>query len=215
MKIIFSMFIFGLSFGWGPCLAACGPLLLTYICGTGKGVRRSIIAYLLFSFSRIAVYLVLGLAVFFLGRVILERFGRLSGYILAGMGIFIVFLGILMLLGKNLNSGACVFLKRNILDKDAKSVIILGIFAGLLPCAPLITALGYSGLTSGNLSQNLLNILSFGLGTALSPLIILVVLAGLLPGLLNRLKGVYMRIFGVICGLIMIAMGAQLIGKAF
>ncbi len=196
-------------------MAACGPLFLTYVAGTGKSVFKSIVTYLLFSVSRIFVYLTLGLLVFFLGGVIFERFNYLAGYILVGMGAFIILLGILMLLGKNLNSSLCVFLKRNILDKDAKSIIILGALAGLLPCAPLITALSYAGLTAKSSLENLSYTFSFGLGTALSPLVILAGLAGLLPGFLNRLKGFYLKIFNALCGLIMIILGAQLIRRMF
>ncbi len=210
IRIIASSFVLGMALGCGPCLASCGPLLLTYLAGTGKNVLKSIGAYLLFSFSRIFVYLILGLLVFFLGRYIFERFNYFFRFILVGAGVFIILLGILMLLGKEMNSTLCAFLQRNMLEKDRKSIIILGILAGLLPCAPLITVLAYAGLTAKNGLENLLYTFAFGLGTTISPLIILAALAGLLPNFLKRFKKNYAQVFNIICGLIMILLGSQL-----
>ncbi len=158
----------------------------------------------MFSVSRISVYLILGLLAFFLGRFIFEKFSELFKYILIAAGAFIILLGILMLLGKDMNSNLCAILQRNMLEKEKKSVIILGMLAGLLPCAPLITVLAYAGLIAKNGFQNLLYTFSFGLGTALSPLIILAALAGLLPVFLKKLKAGYAKVFNVMCGLIMI-----------
>ena len=204
-----------MAFGCGPCLASCGPFVLTYLAGTAKGVFKAIGAYLLFSLSRIAVYLILGLLTFFLGRLIFERFNYLFKFILSGAGAFIILLGLLMLLGKEIKLAPCAFLRRNILEKDRENIIILGVFTGLLPCAPLISALAYAGLIAKNGFENLLYTFSFGLGTAVSPLVILAALTGLLPNFIKQLKGSYGRIFNIICGLIMIILGAQLIWRLF
>ncbi|MCX5695122.1 MAG: sulfite exporter TauE/SafE family protein [Candidatus Omnitrophica bacterium] len=212
VKAAAESFILGLSFGWGPCLASCGPLLLAYVAGTKKDVLQSVGAYLLFSLSRVFVYLVLGALVFFLGRFILERSGSFFKFVLLGSGVFIVLLGLLMLLGQEIKSHSCSFLYKHILEKDKKSIVMLGLTAGLLPCAPLITMFTYTGLVSQNILENLLYTLAFGLGTVLSPLIILVALAGILPRLVRG--ALPMKLFNIICGLIIIILGLQLIGRA-
>lgn len=220
IKALAESFILGLTFGWGPCLASCGPLLLAYIAGTGKNPVKSLGAYSLFSVSRILVYLALGLMVFFFGRIIFERYSWFFKFILAGSGAFIIFLGLLMLLGKEFKSDSCSFLYKNILEKDKKSIITLGLAAGLLPCAPLVTMLAYAGLVSRNVFENSAYIVSFGLGTAVSPLIALTALAGLLPSILGdgsqaKAKVSLTKLFNIICGLIIIILGAQLMRRVF
>ncbi len=219
IKTIASSFILGLSFGWGPCLASCGPLLLTYIAGTQKNVFKGLSAYLLFSFSRMFVYLVLGLAVFYSGKVMLTKFFNFFPLILAGSGAFVIFLGILIALGKNINLIPCAFLHKHIIESDKKSMVTLGLVMGLLPCAPLVTMLTYAGLISRHAGENLLYTLAFGLGTAASPLLILAGLAGFIPRIISGASktGAFtaLRVFSIICGLIMIILGIQLIGKAF
>ena len=212
IKAIASSFILGLSFGWGPCLVSCGALILSYIAGTGKNVSKGITTYLLFSVSRIFVYLVLGLAVFFLGRLIFERFFNLFRLVSISGGVFVISLGALMILGKGANLISCSFLHRHILEKDSKSIIILGLIMGILPCAPLVSMLTYAGLISRNGFENLLYIFSFGLGTIVSPLVILTGLTGLLPKLRSNS---YEKVFNIVCGLIMVILGAQLIIKVF
>jgi len=215
IKMVANSFVLGIAMASGPCLASCGTLLLTYLAGTGKSVFKAIAAYLLFSLSKILVYLVLGLLAFFLGRLIFEKFSYLFNVILFGAGVFIILLGLLMFLGKEINSAPCAFLRRNILEKDRKNIVILGLFSGLLPCAPLVTLLAYAGLISKNGLENLGYTFSFGLGTTISPLLILAALTGLLPNFLKRLKGSYGRIFNIICGLIMVILGSQLIRRIF
>ncbi|MDD2680090.1 MAG: sulfite exporter TauE/SafE family protein [Candidatus Omnitrophica bacterium] len=215
IKIIAGSFILGLSFGWGPCLASCGPLILAYVAGTGKNVLQGIGTYVLFSLSRIAVYLVLGLLFFFLGRLIFAKLAFFYRPILGVAGVFVILLGALMLLDRNLDLAPCKFLHKNILEQDRKSIIILGLAIGILPCAPLVTILTYAGLTAKNAFENLFYIVSFGLGTSLSPLLILTGLTGLLPGFLKNVKRNYARLFNVICGLIIIITGWQLIRRAF
>lgn len=196
-------------------MAACGPLLLAYVAGTRKNVFNGIGAYLLFSLSRVFVYLVLGALFFLLGRLIFEKLSFFYRPILIAAGAFVILLGALMLLGKSIDLAPCKFLQRNILEKDRKSVIILGLIIGILPCAPLVTILTYAGLIARNAFENLLYISAFGLGTCLSPLLIFMALAGLLPGFLKNVENKYVKLFNIICGLIIIIIGLQLIRRVF
>ena len=215
IKTAISSFILGLSFGWGPCLASCGPLLLAYVAGTQKNVFKGLGAYVIFSLSRVSVYLVLGALFFSLGRLIFERLSSFYGPILITAGVFVILLGALMFLGKSISLAPCKFLHRNIVEKDSKSLVILGLVIGILPCAPLLTILTYAGLTAQNALENLLYILAFSLGTCLSPLLIFVALAGLLPAFLKNTGNNYVKLFNIICGLIIMVMGLQLIRRVF
>ncbi len=213
IKAAVSIFILGLSFGWGPCLVSCGPLLISYVAGTKKSVFKSISSYLLFSLARVLAYLALGLLVFFLGKFVFEKFGSLFRVILLSAGLIIILIGVLVSLGKSWEVFPCLFLRRHLLEQDKKSVFIFGLVTGLMPCGPLIVVFTYTGLISKNLLQNIGYISFFGLGTVISPLAALVVFAALIPKFLESKKQVYLNIFNIICGLIIIFLGAQVIRR--
>lgn len=211
-KNIASLFILGLSFGSGPCLVSCGPLLLSYIVGTQKKIRGGLFTYIIFSLARITVYLILALLVFFLGRFVFE--GLLAAwarYIFILGGVFIMVLGALMILGKNGNQ-CCVLLKDKFLAHDKKSIILLGLLTALVPCAPLIAMLSYLGLTSAQWWQSLLGAFSFSAGVFISPLIILSALGGLIP---RWLKGRQAVLFNCFSGIIMLILGWQMLRRVF
>lgn len=212
IRIAISLFISGLLFGSGPCLASCGPLLISYIAGTRKNIVKGLITYLIFSLSRIFAYIILASAIFFLGKFMIERIAtEYSKYVSIIGGIFIILVGAIMVLGKHLDFGFFRKINRIVLEKDIKSVVLFGLIIGFLPCAPLIAILSYIGLISKGWLTSLGYSLSFGLGTIISPLILLVILAGFIPKLLIDRAVIYYRYFNVICGLIIIFLGMQLI----
>jgi len=203
LRTALAVFVLGLTFGSGLCIASCGPILISYVAGAGKNLLKSFTAYIMFSFSRVLVYVILSLLIFFLGKMLVGNFmERLSRYVLIVGGGFIVVVGVLTALGK---SWKC----------DKQNILVMGMVIGLLPCAPLIAVLSYIALVSKTWVHSLTYSLSFGLGTLLSPLLILVVLTGLIPKLMLDRKKLIGRIFGYICGFIIIFLGLQLIRRAF
>lgn len=213
-KIIISLFVSGVLFGSGPCIASCGPVLIAYAAGTGRNVFKAFKVYILFSLSRISVYLAMGILVFFLGRMLLEgALGGLSKYIFILGGAFIIAVGIIMLLGRRLEFKPFQFLYRNILERDKKSIVIIGLIIGLLPCAPLLAILSYIGLISKSWADSLLYAFVFGLGTFISPLILLLLLSGLISRFVKEKN--YCRVISFICGLVIIFLGVQLAMRAF
>jgi sulfite exporter TauE/SafE len=213
-KCLLSLFLLGLSFGIGPCLASCGPLLISYIAGTKKNILTGVFSYILFSLSRILSYTVLSLIIFWLRQVAVSyNLDFLNRYFLILGGLFIIFIGFLMVFGKNIESGICRNLQKFFLGNDKKTVLIFGFIIGFLPCAPLISLFTFMGLISKHWLDNLYYSVSFGLGTAVSPLFILVMLAGLIPKIIEHKIRLY-RIFNIICGLIVICLGIRLIWRA-
>jgi len=211
-----TFFLFGLSFGSGPCLGSCGPILMSYIVGTGKNTLKSIFSYLLFSLSRICVYTLLGLLIFFLGRLLAESLlERISKYIFLSGGGFVIIVGMLMILGVRTELGLCPLFLKNFFLRDKKNIVILGLIVGFLPCAPLFAVFSSSALISKNWVSYLWYIVSFGLGTMFSPLLFLVVFAGCLSKIFLNKKIPYFRIFNFAGGAMMMFLGVQLIMKAF
>lgn len=215
-KIIISLFFAGLLFGSGPCIASCGPFLIAYIAGAKKSVAKGALVYVLFSTARILVYVVLALAIFFLNRFAIESLlGSLYKYVLMFGGGFIIIIGLFLAFGKKLEFSPWHFVHKNLLERDKKSIFAVGLIIGLLPCAPLLSVLSYVGLISRTWVSSLLYSLSFGIGTFVSPLILLTILAGIIPRLFIEKKAKYSSVFSFICGIIIIYLGIQLISRAF
>jgi len=212
-KLFFSFFVIGLSFGIGPCIASCGPLLISYTAGTNKNIIKSAFVYLLFSLSRILIYMCLSLFIFLLGQAIINyALKPFSKYLFIFGGLFIIIIGLLITLGKNPEHKFCKKLQSFFLNKDAKTVIILGFVVGILPCAPLISVLSYVGLISRHSVDALLYALFFGLGTLVSPLFLFVIFSGFLTKFIVEKSNFY-RIFNFVFGLIIIFLGIQLISR--
>ena len=216
LKGMISIFLLGLSFGAGPCIASCGPILLSYVAGTKKDILKSIFTYTLFSLSRITAYIILCLAVFFFGRFVQERL--LSGifykiFILAST-LFIVLTGVLMIIGRKIEFKFLRSLHGIMLERDNKSIAALGFIMGLVPCVPLLTLFYYVGLVSKTWLHSVVYSVIFGLGTSISPLLILVLLAGFIPNIIGAKEKIY-AIFSRICGIIIVILGLQLLVRLF
>lgn len=211
-SIITSLFISGLLFGWGPCLASCGPILISYIAGTNKDVPRGLKDYLLFSLARISVYVLLALVIFFAGSFVLERLlGKYAKYGFVLGGGFIVFIGLAMILGKKAEFKLWKRIQPRLAENNSQNLILMGFIVGVLPCAPLLAVLSYIGLTSKTWLNSLFYSFSFGLGTLLSPIILLIIITGFIPKLLLPRQAVYARVFSLVCGIIIVIFGLQLV----
>lgn len=213
LKIATGMFVSGLLFASGPCLASCGPLLVAYIAATNKNVSQAIIFYSLFSLSRVAVYLVLGVLVYFLGNVAQEYL--FPGYVSLFGGIFIALCGLFIILGKKTRFPWISLFNKFFPQEQLKNPLVFGLIYGLIPCVPFLTVLSYSGLISRNWGQALFFTFCFGLGTYLSPLLAVSVFSGTLANLLKGTRERYLKVLNILCGLVIIFLGAQLARRGF
>ncbi len=209
LRLLFSFFIFGLSLGSGACLAGCGPALISYLAGTEKNVKNSIRAYGLFSLSRLAVYLILGLSAFFLGQFFLNRFlHSIARPVYITGGILIAAAGICLAVNRDPGRSLCAKTRGFLSRKDAGSIMVFGLLMGIAPCAALISVLASIALIAETWRNALLFTLAFGLGTVVSPLFILCACTGLIPRTVAR-----KRLFGIIGGSIIIITGIRLFMK--
>lgn len=212
-KILFSFFIAGLSFGAGPCLVSCGPLILTYIIGTNKQVKKSIWSYVLFSFSRVFVYVILSLALFLFGQAVLtSRIVYLSGYLLISGGVFVIITGFTIIFGKKFHSVLCRKLEGIVAGKESKNIVLFGVLIGVSPCVALVSVFTTIGLISKSWADSFVYALSFGLGTVVSPLFLLVIFAAIISKItLSNL--IVTRIINIISGSVMVFLGSELIKR--
>ncbi|MFC1657904.1 sulfite exporter TauE/SafE family protein [Candidatus Omnitrophota bacterium] len=203
----------GLILGSGPCLATCGPILISYIAATRKSPGQGIMVWLLFSLSRISVYPLLGVSVFFLGEFLVkEKLTYISQYVYITGGAVIVAIGILTIIrGTGSHSRACAAVSQWASRRlSGIQPVALGLILGLLPCAPLLAVLSYIGLISFSWQRCIFYSLIFGLGTLISPLILLALGAGAASQMLFKRPRVY-NILRLLCGLIILFFGIQLI----
>jgi len=214
LRIYISFFLLGLSLGSGPCMVSCGPLLLSYIAGTGKNIFKSIIVYLLFSLGRILAYVLLGFLIFRGGEMVIGMNAGFSRYMYLAGGLFLILIGSLLALKGKIENKLCVNLQNFFIKKDIKTVLFFGLIIGFLPCAPLVSVLAYIALISKTWINSSLYSICFGLGTAFSPLLIVIVLAGLLPRLTGAREKLF-RFLNLAGGLVIVILGLQLIRRFF
>ena len=102
MSVAIKPFTAGLVLGASQCIISCVPMLALYVAGTREGWREGLRATLVFSFSRLITYVLLGLAAGFAGMVITDFLQNpgFSSYLWISAGAFISLLGVLVMLGK-------------------------------------------------------------------------------------------------------------------
>ncbi|TRZ48051.1 MAG: sulfite exporter TauE/SafE family protein [Dehalococcoidia bacterium] len=215
INVCFSLFITGIIVGSGPCLLSCGPILLSYIAGTKRSAWQGLRCWAIFSFSRLLATIFLGFMAAITGTALLRRFyWEISGYIIWGLtGVFIVFLGTMVFIGLHTKFKACNVLGQTVIRHDFKSLMMLGILVGLLPCVPLIGVLSYITMVATHYAHGILMGAAFGLGTIVSPLVFASIIAGAVPGLKIFHNSNRIIMFQRICGIVLIVLGSHIVIK--
>jgi cytochrome c-type biogenesis protein len=181
----------GLLYGLAVCTASCLPYIASYIAGIGADFRKGITVTLVFSLGRIAAYAVIGAAVGLFSGLLRSLF---SGSLLSpfqlysslAFGLVTIIIGVSVLV-KYRRPCECNASGSKSLLKQSKSrwlgfdfgAFSLGLSRGLILCPPLIALLVYSVPFSNPIGSLGLAVL-FGLGTVLSPMLLLGGLTGLL-----------------------------------
>jgi len=214
LKIYLYLFITGLALSWGPCFLFCAPIVFPYIVGTQKGWRGGLRLSLAFSAARIVSYVVLSLISAGFGQYLIRSFYETekARIIYLATGAFICSLGIMVVLGKSLHLRFCAPF-RNTEPKGIKEMALLGIMVGFAPCLPLFGVLAYIAFQAQNVLHGGLLGLTFGIGTVISPLILLGPLAGAIPAFLAK-RPLIGKVLNRICGLILIYLGIEMFMRA-
>jgi len=202
----------GFVIGAGPCVLICAPILLPYIAGTQRTWQQGFRAALVFGLARLLVYTLLGGVVGYIGYYLFQLFyNRLWGiYLWTFAGIFIITLGMLILLGREINNPVCRFLQKHALENNVRSLFLLGLIIGFSPCLPLLAVLTEIMFMADRFYSGFIYGFAFGLGTVVSPLLLMGALAPLIPGKLIR-SDKAMRIFNAVCGGLLIMVGIYII----
>jgi len=207
------LFTAGLWLGASQCVIACAPMLALYVAGTREGWREGLKATLIFSFSRLFAYVLLGLVAGFSGMLLTDFFQNsgFSFYLWISAGAFISLLGVLIILGKEPRFHFCRALSQHTVNDSTKTMALLGFIVGVSPCAPLLGILTYIAFSVKDPLLGAVYAFCFGVGASIiTPLVVLGVLSSVVPCLLFKNPKI-LDIFRRCCGLLFLFFGARLI----
>lgn len=206
------LFFLGVASSYGPCVAFCAPAILAYIASTKKGWKEGLFAAVAFSVARLMGHAFLGALAGFAG-VFLARVINFGGfYIYIAGGIFISISGLMILSGKNISKKCCKNSsgKANFVGSGKMTPVVMGLIAGVMPCLPLMSAVGYIAVSAQSGYQGLLLGTAFGIGTLFSPVIPLGVMSAVFPEKILKGRVLY-SVMTKVCGILLIAIGINLI----
>jgi thiol:disulfide interchange protein DsbD len=173
----------GLLYGFTVCTSSCLPYLASYIAGTKAGFRKGLTITAVYNTGRVAAYAVIGTIVGLLKNLVDEAFFETY------QTIFSVIFAIVTIV-----IGASIFFKKNSCNSCVPENVepqgglegfrqnfdvrafFMGLSKGFVLCPPLLLFLSYA-ITNYQANSTVLAVL-FGLGTALSPMLILAAVVG-------------------------------------
>lgn len=202
----------GLLYGLGVCTASCLPVVAGYIAGVGSGFVESVKITLIFSFGRILAYTLIGALIgSFSGLLhlfITEQFiSPFQVYSSIAFGVVTSLIGS-YLIYKAVRRCDCSIqmTKKDTAIKGKHGVsfgaLTLGLTRGLVLCPPLILLLAYSLTFASPLGSVGIAVL-FGLGTVISPILVL----GGVTGWLFSKAPLFRKWISVGGGLVLIVLG--------
>ncbi len=178
----------GFVYGVVACTPTCLPYIAGYIAGINAGFRRGVTATATFNLGRITAYVIIGSAVGAFKFVLNESLtSTLQSYMSIVFSAVTVALGVLLLVRYKEPTCNCAGELKNTGRKSFVSgfdlrAYTLGFSRGLILCAPMLALVGYAVAYASPIDSVLLATL-FGVGTALSPIILL---GGATGWLLNK-----------------------------
>lgn len=208
-------FVSGLVFGLAYCTASCLPVVAGYIAGVGSAFKQSVRITLVFNVGRMIAYSLIGVLIglfgdflaFFVSEQVVAPF-RIYGSIAFGLSTAAI--GVyLVLKARNIKSScecsqpqvgaATNRMRRYGVDLGA---FTLGFTRGLIICAPLILLLSAS-LTMVDAVGSMIIAFLFGLGTTISPILLL----GGVTGWLLSKAPLFRKWISIAGGVVLLLMG--------
>ncbi len=203
----------GVTSGISQCSVACAPFVSTYIMGSREGALDGLKSFGVFTAGKVFMCAVLGLASGYIGTTFI---GERSGfqYFPLVNTLALISVGLLMLIRpvrttcKQLEgkSEALGFLSQRLAFNPTTHMFIMGIVFAAIPCPPMGGILLYSLQMPSVISSSILMAI-FGIGTVVSPLIIICSVAGWFSKKIKGEAPQYRMLFQRLSGMILILLG--------
>jgi len=185
-------FAIGLVYGLGVCTASCLPYIAGYVAGTGAGFRTGVKITAYFNAGRILAYALIGAIIGLVSGLVTEIAPNVLSpfqvYSSLIFGILTVAIGASLLL-KARRPQQCNIKNTTVTSPKIRKfgfdygAFTLGLSRGLVVCPPLISLLLLYALPFSNPAGSVAVAVLFGVGTTISPLL---VLGGVTGWLLNK-----------------------------
>ena len=169
---LFTVWLLGASLGLTACTATCLPFMGTWILGRGGSQMQALRDTALFVSGRILAYTLLGALAAAAGSWLSQAMKGGSGNLVIGAASIAA--GLWLLRSKSAHT-PCGVAKR----VGSAPPLLLGFSLSLTPCAPLASLLAVCA-AAGSVQLGMANGVMFGMGAALTPLLILLPLISLL-----------------------------------
>ncbi len=178
-------FLYGLVF----CTSTCLPYVASYIAGINADFRRGMFVTLIFNSGRLTAYAIIGAAIGMFKLLMDDSFRyAFQTYSSFAFSAVTIAIGVTILVRNKQPSCNCVANgslnagSKRLRDRFDFRAYTLGLSRGLLLCTPLLAILAYSVTFASPIDSLALAVL-FGLGTTLSPILLL---GGATGWLLNK-----------------------------
>ena len=211
----FTALLLGITSGISQCSVFCAPVVSTHIMGSKEGAVEGFKSYVVFSVGRVFMCLLLGLAAGYAGA----AFTGSDGIFKHGSAIYtamLILIGFVMLVRpvcgckKTENKkGWFPSLGGRFLFNPTAHLFVMGTALAAIPCPPMVAMLLYSLEMPSIIWGGIIMVL-FGIGTAVSPFVIICVLAGWFSKKIKAVAPQYRMMFQRLSGLILILLGGSL-----
>jgi len=169
---LFAVWLLGVSLGLTACTATCMPFMGSWVLGRGGSQFEVLRDTVLFVTGRILAYTLLGAIAAGAGTWLAQAMRGGTGNLFIGAASIAA--GVWLL--RSANPHRPCNAARN---AGTTPPLLLGFSLSLTPCAPLASLLAVCA-AAGNIGWGMANGVAFGLGAALTPLLILLPLINLL-----------------------------------
>lgn len=168
---LFAIWLLGVSLGLTACTVTCLPFMGTWVLGRGGSQLHALRDTALFVSGRIIAYTLLGAVAGGAGVWLSEAMRGGTGN--AVIGLASIAAGVWLMRAKP--HSPCGVAR----GAGSTPPLLMGFSLSLTPCAPLASLLAVSA-TAGSIKLGMANGMVFGLGAALTPLLVLLPLISLL-----------------------------------
>jgi sulfite exporter TauE/SafE len=208
-------FASGLVFGLAYCTASCLPVVAGYIAGIGSGFKQSVRLTLVFNAGRVVAYSLIGALIGMFGGVLTffvseEAIAPFQVYASVAFGLATAAIGVYLMLQVRKTKTGCECSQPQVAAATNRmqrygvdfGAFTLGFTRGLIICAPLILLLSTS-FTLVDAAGSVGIAFLFGLGTTISPILLL---GGVTGWLLNKAP-LFRKWISIAGGIVLLLMG--------